>query len=269
MNKNGYFQSDKDGNVTKAPPKKQPPPFSGGVTSWNDLQDRPFGESVETVEFLPETVCFFQSMPSLETNMMPGGTIPSQYDLVVGQTYIVTWDGVEYECVAKEVSNSTVPVLGNENYSWSNYDGTGEPFYISASVQWGFTMYTPVSDGEHTVAIRTMQTITKPLDAKYLPNMRINITATEDDEGNVSYNADRTYDEITECIQAGGLPYCVMGERVLTLCSSSVISEVSTYGALAARHDFSCIISATSFNVMMLDTGNVSYREYVLTTAVT
>lgn len=45
MNKNGYFQSDKDGNVTKAPPKKQPPPFSG-VTSWNDLTGRPFGESV-------------------------------------------------------------------------------------------------------------------------------------------------------------------------------------------------------------------------------
>lgn len=74
-----------------------------GVTSWNNLTDKPFGETIE-----PTTI---QHSDSMIGGLIPGAMsgygdsagylIPRA--IIAGETYRVTVDGVEYEGVATEV----------------------------------------------------------------------------------------------------------------------------------------------------------------------
>ena len=63
---------------------------SGGVSSWNDLTDKPF-DCLE--ELLPETA--FQYDSDLGFFF-----IPSVFDFKYGENYIVNWNGVEYTVTA-------------------------------------------------------------------------------------------------------------------------------------------------------------------------
>ena len=65
----------------------------GGVSSWNDLTDKPFGETI--VEIFPET-----TVPMSE-NM---GTIETDFQFEVGEEYELIWNGAKYSCVCKELS---------------------------------------------------------------------------------------------------------------------------------------------------------------------
>lgn len=82
----------------------------GGVTSWNDLTDKPFGESDNAV-VLQET--------QFVSGIMDGAlaTMASGVELVEGKTYTVNWNGVEYETVCfmgvSPLDGSPMPMVGN------------------------------------------------------------------------------------------------------------------------------------------------------------
>lgn len=109
MNKNGYFQSDKDGNVTKAPPKKQPPPFDSGVTSWNDLTDKPFGESVENVSVIewdgtPTDVSFSSTVGSTTVTCYKVSDLTPDSTYLVGGRLVTPSLGADIEITAESIS---------------------------------------------------------------------------------------------------------------------------------------------------------------------
>lgn len=94
--------------------------------------------------------------------------IINELEIVVGSTYIVNWDGTEYECVCS-VFNDNVRLLGNVSITGTG-DDTGEPFicqYIitRASSQF-FTLDTSAS---HTISVKRKEEIITPMAKEFLP----------------------------------------------------------------------------------------------------
>ena len=96
------------------------------------------------------------------------------FEIVVGQTYTVNWDGTEYECVCFDYGSS--PVLGNISIDGEDVD-TGEPFlymYIAAEAKGLFeTLDTSAS---HTISIKTTEEIVTPMAEEFLPTNTKNTT---------------------------------------------------------------------------------------------
>lgn len=84
-------------------------------------------------------------------------------EIVEGQTYIVTWDGADYECVCS-VYFSTILALGNKSI-YSAGDDTGEPFlYLSTG-----TFATLSTSASHTISIKTTAETATPMAEEFLP----------------------------------------------------------------------------------------------------
>lgn len=138
----------------------------GGVTSWNDLTDKPFYEETSVVEVLPETT--YVSDPDVNSGEMGGASV----GLEVGKTYIVNWNGVEYTCVGVLFEANGV-VLGNlGGIDSENAENTGEPFVMLDMPDYGAMQIVPL-DGltSVTVSISGWSTTIKTLDPKYIKDM--------------------------------------------------------------------------------------------------
>lgn len=96
----------------------------GGVSSWNDLTDKPFGN--DTV-ILPET--------TVEIDPEAGmGIIPAEFTLEVGKEYVIMYNGVEY-CVSNGIvidggDFEDGIIIGNVGALEEGFWITGEPFAI-------------------------------------------------------------------------------------------------------------------------------------------
>lgn len=87
--------------------------------------------------------------------------VEAEMPLVIGEPYIVHWDGVEYECVAIEMTmnGAVLPYLGNPLIAVGGEDN-GLPFvvgYAPAEVTGSSEMFgiATNSEGTHTVAVYT------------------------------------------------------------------------------------------------------------------
>lgn len=84
-----------------------------------------------------------------------------------GKTYIVVWDGVEYEAVCKIYPASRLPFLGN--IYWGNQrpsDDTGEPFYVDDKA-----IYAEFGSGTHSILLMQNVEAVHTLDPKYIEDM--------------------------------------------------------------------------------------------------
>lgn len=138
--------------------------------SYNDLTDKPFGEEIVTKSFVESTDAEF-------TN---GVVFPYQWSLVSdaivnagcfdeGKTYYILIDGESYECICVKVLGS----LNGMEYNEYDLQPVGEhSVRVDHDATLGkYTVYAPVSDGVHSVAIYEVVSKTiKPLDEKYLPD---------------------------------------------------------------------------------------------------
>ena len=87
--------------------------------------------------------------------------------LIVGQTYIVTVNGVVYECVARLFTDGVL--IGNGTIYGDDNEGNGEPF--SCDSYDNNTLYFNASVGEYNVSITTIQEVVHTIDKKYLPSL--------------------------------------------------------------------------------------------------
>ena len=153
---------DQEGNVTI--------PASGGVSSWNDLTDKPFyEESGEALIFAEQTLTIPLSSGVGELMISPAPFI-----LVEGETYRVVWDGVEYELEC--ISSDGILILQHIVWDESTGEVTSGTFQIIyatpeiSEMEGGAVALMTVDDTEnHTLAIYQDSTVIKTLDAKYLP----------------------------------------------------------------------------------------------------
>ena len=152
---------------------------ASGDVSWEDIHNKPFGETTELVDLLPTTTFDEFTLDSSFGVYAQG--VASSYELVLGETYKVIWDGVEYECVAQDASalwsgmvDGVVVAMGNG--SAFGMTGNDEPFIV-AVMPTGYTIYVALNDteegGSHEVRIARDKPTVKYLDNKYLEFMSV------------------------------------------------------------------------------------------------
>lgn len=127
--------------------------------------------SVDETTVLPETTI----TPDEEGNYFVTET-PSVY-IENGAVYLITYNGVEYKCQAKEVAdgNITMLVLGNSG-AMLGEEGTGEPFVFAilpdelAELYEGvYAAIYPLDGAESvTIKITAINEVVKTIDPKYL-----------------------------------------------------------------------------------------------------
>lgn len=86
-------------------------------------------------------------------------------EFVVGQSYEVKWDDVNYTCVAWDFNG--IGAIGNQGLLGSPTN-TGEPFVISISKAEGIGIAMSFTTGAHTVEVTSAKIV--KIDKKYLPD---------------------------------------------------------------------------------------------------
>lgn len=93
--------------------------------------------------------------------------------LEVDKTYVVNWDGTDYECVARDLSSFT----GGEAFGAllgkaanMGFDDTGEPFAMMDITGQGFMLYGFDGASNHTFTIHHKAETIHKLDGKFLPD---------------------------------------------------------------------------------------------------
>lgn len=153
----------------------------GGASSWNDLQDKPFGEEVQRIESIPTVTATIESSDGEWLNMedsTPADGVTTWADYTqafrdgfeIGKRYLVVWDGTGYECESHDVDGEVG--LGNDVLSgWGGTTDNGLPFLFLHY----YGLFGIARDaGEHTFAIYELTETTKTIDPKYLPDDHIN-----------------------------------------------------------------------------------------------
>ena len=109
--------------------------------------------------------------------------IENALEIIEGQTYIVHWDGTEYECVCSVFN--TVPLFGNLSI-FGMGDDTGEPFmYVEGEF---ITLDTSAS---HTISVKGMKVTVTPIAEEFLPT---GVTASIDNAQTAADNAQTAAD---------------------------------------------------------------------------
>lgn len=148
-----------------------PESFSG---SWNDLTDRPFGEETVTNVIIEEQTVEFDSTSSEGWDSNSNILDDNYRGLIIeGNTYIVNWNGTEYECECKKAPQYYDIYIGNEKYlDYGDEGGNGLPFAIAYN-QWKGYIFTGSSDYTKnaepvTLSIYMKETKTTPIDSKFI-----------------------------------------------------------------------------------------------------
>lgn len=163
--------------------EENPPTGTGGVSSWNDLEDRPFyEESGELIEIVP--VSDLTLSYDVTWGVFEQGTI----GLVADESYIVSYEGIEYKCVA--IESDTAVAIGNLGKLNDDFDDTGEPFALMEAPSQGiwmlqaFDIDAPTDESDTKIikfGIYGVTTTIKKLDAKYIPDeVKLPEVTTED-----------------------------------------------------------------------------------------
>ena len=133
------------------------------------IKNKPFYISVEFGEIVPAQSVTFVAQSGMNIASYP----PIGTELKAGETYIVTWDGTDYSCIASGYSNSVY--IGNMSIMGGMDEGdTGEPFLIAMSSSQSMTVATEA--GTHTVGISGKTEVVHPIDGKYLPTFVVDAT---------------------------------------------------------------------------------------------
>lgn len=142
-------------------------PVGGGVSSWNDLTDKPFGENADgTVKQLDNKYLEpFEFQAGSEIDILPrqdvqfasGEGAPNGVAVfVVGETYRVKWDATEYVFEAKSVAFDGIDgiAIGNTSLIGAGED-TGEEFVLGYAPAYNINLFVtkPTDNGTHSVRI--------------------------------------------------------------------------------------------------------------------
>ena len=180
-------------------------------TAADYVKNRPFytGDLVKT-EIIPETTVTFSEMSGLMA-----ANWPESFDIVDGQTYIISWDGTDYACTGI-LFNGTAPILGNLGI-YGLGDDTGEPFIFMNQSKW--IVASTESATEHIISISTFAQEVVKIDEKYLPEAtNISYGATKIQVRNLdktkSYSTEEI-EEIYQSIRSGTAIYLSYGEVIV------------------------------------------------------
>lgn len=213
---------------------------NGKPTEWESAEYQPRTHGKGIVELYNATL----------TGLTESNVLIKGFSMQAGETYYITWNGVEYTCVCVEVPDTGgMCYIGNG--SLVELEDTGEPFLIAKATEDGVNFFTVVisADGvdETTVVIKGTGYI--PIPAQYLTNAfpyYLDYTA-EIVNTQIVYHCDETLSNITSVINSGrlilaretneyGFLFCSLvgcfvlptdGSLVLAFCSVAMIGDPS------------------------------------------
>lgn len=116
-------------------------------------------KSVQTITLMEEQEFAFAHV----ANGIYGSFLTDPLAIVQGQTYMVNWDGTEYECVC--VNDGKYIWIGNRSIM-SIGDNTGEPFYYDLDKNAFATLDTSAS---HTISVKIIEETVTPMVEEFLP----------------------------------------------------------------------------------------------------
>lgn len=142
-----------------------------GVSSWDELTDRPFYEEAAEVELVPEQDLELISNDT-SVDLYQLELTPAPFVLTEGEIYRAVLDGSEYELICA-TDDSSRQVL---SHNVTDENATVAWFAIQyaapevAEVDGGaVTLVVSTSEANHTVGLYHKTTSVKTLDAKFIP----------------------------------------------------------------------------------------------------
>lgn len=205
----------------QGPQGERGPAGDSGVTSWNDLEDRPFGEVIEMAEIVPETkgqVLDFSGAGFFEE--------PISFFPVVGDEYVVVFNGTEYRCVGKADGEERVRVGSTSVLGES--DGSDTPFLISYNVGARYPAVYVASEfigTECSFSVVGPIESVKTIDEAYLPHMYAVAEAKEGAEYTLAYSFDGNTDGL-DSFTANGFTYYKVSDDSIDI--ESIVSAINT-----------------------------------------
>lgn len=149
---------------------------SGGVSSWNDLTDKPFGENADgTVKQLDNKYLEpFEFQAGEEKDVLPlhsiealgavvegsiyGAGLPL-FLLAEGEIYNVAWNDGVHTCTAKLITFNGAPTIGLGNFALAGLgEDTEEPFLIGVGAD-GLSAAVYTTTSETPITVRVYQSI--------------------------------------------------------------------------------------------------------------
>ena len=247
---------------------------SGGVSSWNDLTDKPFDENGAIMpEALPEGYPYKEK--GVQHITWDGNTEGlavgkgAYYkvgeclsaDQVLGQQ--VTFNGVGVE-ESRELNAEAFSVFDG---GWkASADDITVVFSVTSPAE-GFSepglyfLYFAEA-GIYVKDLSYMGETIHPMAPELLPagvgGGAFIVNVTMDDEEN--YVADKTYAEISEALANGQMPYCICGTGVFHLVHSHALA--STYATEMPSHAFTCVSGSRLFGIKISDNDTISYNDF-------
>lgn len=161
----------------------------------------------------------------------------AQFVLSAGESYVVTWDGQEYRCVATFVEEAHIIFIGNPYVAGEGEDN-GMPFVMFYIPEAGATAINSLTDGVHSFAVEKITEKINTIDPKYLP-----------------------------AGSGGGLPVVELKTAISTENSGSVFSRADSEKLTAAHENgtpvvFKLTINGTEFSHMFTRMANNSETAF-------
>ena len=153
-----------NGEIKRCPPSNTPKPLT-----YDYMPEGYPSKSVQTTTLMEEQELAFTSSADAY-----GASLTNPLEIVNGQTYIVNWDGAEYECVCS-IFNNTILVLGNLSVMGAG-DDTGEPFAYSKFPNNSSGFSTLDTSASHTISVKRIVEIVTPMAEEFLPTTAKNTT---------------------------------------------------------------------------------------------
>lgn len=122
-------------------------------------------KSVQTTTLMEE-----QQVAFTLSNGVYIAQITNAFEIVEGQTYTVSWDGTEYECVGAAFGEGAY-MLGNLSITGGGAD-TGEPFiylYTAVGAEALGRFATLDTAASHTISVKITEETVTPMAEEYLP----------------------------------------------------------------------------------------------------
>lgn len=145
-----------------------------GVSSWNDLTDKPFYEEGSTETLLEDASRSFSYNSSFGCYANAANAMSFVFE--EGKEYVVVWDGEAFTRTAfayAYADGSACVAVGNPLCSGA--ESNGDSFAIVCDTTNSYLHFISLETVDtHTVAIYKDDTVIKTLDAKYLPDDHIN-----------------------------------------------------------------------------------------------
>lgn len=150
---------------------------ASGSVSWEDIEDKPFGEIVTQTDVLPMGR-FANFVTEEKFGLLAHEVGLGNYSLTIGDRYKISWDGQVYDCEALDVSAlyQDGSFAGMGNGTAFGYPGNDEPFIIICRNDIGYLSLACLTHTSsdpceyHDVRIYQETSEIKKIDSEFLPD---------------------------------------------------------------------------------------------------